>query len=160
MIGLFKAIRDFEAEKRARFCSFAELCITRQIISAVKSATRFKHGMLSDCVSLDVQSLGGDEGGCLLDAVADAGVADPESVLMQRQMVRFARTDVARELSALERCFAGIYGGQELSAGGLCAQKIAEDCGQCAAAGQEESRARSDGAELSRRSSIGRAEVL
>lgn len=103
MIGLFKAIRDFEVEKRVRFRSFAELCVTRQIISAVKSATRFKHGMLNDCVSLDAQSMSGDEGGCLFDVVADARVADPESVLMQRQVVRFARMDATRGLSVLER---------------------------------------------------------
>lgn len=100
MIGLFKAIRDFQAEKRAHFRSFVELCVTRQIITAVKAATRFKHGVLNDCVSLDGSI--NDDGGCLLDVVADSRVADPERVLMQRQAIKFVRSEAAQGLSDLE----------------------------------------------------------
>ncbi|MHB9038386.1 MAG: RNA polymerase sporulation sigma factor SigH [Armatimonadota bacterium] len=111
MIGLFKAIRDFQADKLTHFRSFAELCVTRQIISAVKSATRFKHGMLNDCASLD--ALVSDDGGCLLDVVADATIADPERVLMQRQIVRFVRRQAAEGLSDLEReVLRGYLGGR------------------------------------------------
>ncbi len=56
MIGLYKAIRDFRAERLARFRAFADLCVTRQIISAVKTATRQKHAMLTTCVSLNQTS--------------------------------------------------------------------------------------------------------
>ncbi|MCE5324059.1 RNA polymerase sporulation sigma factor SigH [bacterium] len=112
MIGLFKAIRDFQADKRVRFRSFVELCVTRQIITAVKSATRFKHGVLNDCVSLDAHQIG-DESGCLLDVVVDAGAGDPERVLMQRQTIRLVRTHAARSLSDLERgVLQGYMGGR------------------------------------------------
>jgi RNA polymerase sporulation-specific sigma factor len=111
MIGLFKAIRDFQAEKLVHFRSFAELCVTRQIITAVKSATRFKHGMLNDCASLDASV--SDDGGCLLDVVADPEVADPERVLLEWQTVRFVRTQAAEGLSDLEReVLRGYLGGR------------------------------------------------
>ncbi|MEN6356020.1 MAG: RNA polymerase sporulation sigma factor SigH [Armatimonadota bacterium] len=113
MIGLFKAIRDFQADKRVRFCSFVELCVTRQIITAVKSATRFKHGVLNNCVSLDAHGIGGEDGGCLLDVVADDGVADPERVLMQRQTIKFVCAHASRNLSDLERgVLQGYMGGR------------------------------------------------
>ncbi len=101
MIGLFKAIRDFQAGKNAHFRSFVELCVTRQIITAVKAANRFKHGILSDCASLDGSI--DDDGGCLLDIVADSRVNDPERVLMQRHSIKFIRMEASRELSSLER---------------------------------------------------------
>ncbi|MCE5315012.1 MAG: RNA polymerase sporulation sigma factor SigH [Armatimonadota bacterium] len=111
MIGLFKAIRDFQAEKPARFRSFVDLCVTRQIITAVKSATRFKHGMLSDCVSLDASP--GDDGGSLLDLVADTGAADPEKVMLERQVAGAACAEAVGGLSHLERAaLKGYLGGR------------------------------------------------
>ena len=53
MIGLYKAVRDYDAEKRASFRAFAELCVTRQIITAIKTATRQKHQPLNSYVSLN-----------------------------------------------------------------------------------------------------------
>ncbi len=101
MIGLYKAIRDFRSGKLAQFRSFVELCVTRQMITAVKAATRNKHSVLNDCVSLQ-QSFDGEDGGCLLDVVSDSRVADPERILLDRgtfQQVRAAADD----LSSLER---------------------------------------------------------
>lgn len=103
MIGLYKAIRDFRADKLARFRSFAELCVTRQMITAVKSAARNKHAVLSECVSLDgVYGEDGDGGLCLMDIVADMRITDPEDILMDRHTMRSLREYIAEGLSGLE----------------------------------------------------------
>lgn len=101
MIGLYKAIRDFETDKLVQFRSFAELCVTRQIITAIKAATRNKHVMLNECVSLQV-SIGRDEdSGCLMDVI-DSRVADPEHILLTRDVFRTVRDGGVSGLSDLE----------------------------------------------------------
>src|SRR5687768_13684955 len=79
MIGLYKAIRDFRSDKETSFRSFAELCVTRQIITAIKSATRFKHAPLNTYVSFSHTPAGQDvEGECTLgDALPGPSVDDP-----------------------------------------------------------------------------------
>src|SRR5437016_9856354 len=71
MIGLYKAIRDFRDDRLARFRAFAELCVTRQIITAVKTATRQKHVPLNGYVSLYGPIVDSDGDGSLLDCIAD-----------------------------------------------------------------------------------------
>src|SRR5437016_2840108 len=71
MIGLYKAIRDFRDDRLARFRAFAELCVTRQIITAVKTATRQKHVPLNGYVSLHGPIVDSDGDGSLLDCIAD-----------------------------------------------------------------------------------------
>ena len=66
LIGLYKAVRDFRADKETSFRSFAELCITRQIITAIKTATRFKHAPLNTYVSFSQTPAGQDDGECTL----------------------------------------------------------------------------------------------
>jgi RNA polymerase sporulation-specific sigma factor len=112
MIGLYKAIRDFRADRRAHFRSFAELCITRQIITAVKTAKRSKHELLNDCVSLDCAYGQDGDGSCLVDFVADSRVNDPERVLMERRVLRYMRGCAEEDLSRLEqRVFQGYLEG-------------------------------------------------
>src|SRR4026207_2079511 len=79
MIGLFKAIRDFRSDKETSFRSFAELCVTRQIITAIKSATRYKHAPLNTYVSFSHTPAGQEsDGDCSLgDALPGPGVDDP-----------------------------------------------------------------------------------
>src|SRR6202163_913701 len=79
LIGLYKAVRDFRADKETSFRSFAELCVTRQIITAIKTATRFKHSPLNTCVSFSHTPAGQDsDGECSLgDALPGPGVDDP-----------------------------------------------------------------------------------
>ena len=72
MIGLCKAIRDYRTDRLERFRPFAEICVTRQIISAVKSATRHKHTVLSNCVSLQQPLSDDPSDGSLLDTLADS----------------------------------------------------------------------------------------
>jgi RNA polymerase sporulation-specific sigma factor len=108
MIGLYKAIRDFRTDKLANFRAFAELCVTRQIITAVKTATRQKHIPLNRYVSLHCG--GSDEGSdaTLMDVLPDVCVVDPESVVLNshvREYLNGGHTD----LSALESKVLGYY---------------------------------------------------
>src|SRR2546421_12352168 len=83
MIGLFKAIRDFRDDRLARFRAFAELCVTRQIITAVKTATRQKHVPLNGYVSLHGPIMDSDGDGSLIDCIADDRALDPATMLIQ-----------------------------------------------------------------------------
>jgi len=78
MIGLYKAIRDFKVNQNNHFSSFAELCVTRQILSAIKSATREKHMILNSSVSLDSCAAGENPDCSLGDTIADANSYSPE----------------------------------------------------------------------------------
>src|SRR6202008_3131838 len=78
LIGLYKAVRDFRSDKETSFRSFAELCITRQIITAIKTATRFKHAPLNTYVSFSQTPAGQDDSDVTLgDALAGPSVDDP-----------------------------------------------------------------------------------
>lgn len=100
MIGLFKAIRDYQAERRVRFRAFAEICITRQIISAVKSASRRKHLPLNRYIPLYRPV--GDEDAFLVDVLADGRCEEPEDVVLNRRLADYLERDGADELSELE----------------------------------------------------------
>lgn len=107
MIGLFKAIRDFRTDRQSRFRAFAELCVTRQIITAVKTATRQKHMPLNRYVSLH-RCVEEDSDGTLIDILPDACVMDPEKVVVDSSM-RECLSSVHGEMSLLEskvlRCY-------------------------------------------------------
>lgn len=100
MIGLFKAIRDYQAERRVRFRAFAEICITRQIISAVKSASRRKHLPLNRYIPLYRPV--GDEDAFLVDVLAGSRCEEPEDVVLNRRLSDYLEKDGAGELSELE----------------------------------------------------------
>lgn len=97
MIGLFKAVRDYNPEKNASFKTFAELCITRHIISAVKSATRQKHVPLNYYVSLNK----GDSS-CYYEATALCANADPEQLIIEQENVAVMECGIDQMLSSLE----------------------------------------------------------
>ena len=107
MIGLFKAARDFRTDKETSFRSFAELCVTRQIITAIKSATRYKHAPLNTYVSFSHTPAGQDvEGECTLgDALPGPSIDDPS--------VRVISTE---ELQALVGCLGTTLSGLESEA--------------------------------------------
>ena len=85
MIGLFKAIRDFRNDKLSSFRAFAELCVTRQIITAIKTATRQKHIPLNSYVSLNKPIYEEDSDRTLLDVISGAKVANPEEMVISRE---------------------------------------------------------------------------
>ena len=92
MIGLYKAIRDFKGDKLASFKAFAELCITRQIITAIKTATRQKHIPLNSYVSLDKPIYDEDSDRTLLDVICGTRVSDPEELIINQEEFSGLRT--------------------------------------------------------------------
>ncbi|HUQ38604.1 MAG TPA: RNA polymerase sporulation sigma factor SigH [Acidimicrobiales bacterium] len=103
MIGLYKAARDFQPERQVSFRAFAELCITRQVITAVKAATRQKHQPLNRYVSLSPVGSGDDEGERNVEALLDDhNVADPADHVVSREGVDRLRQTMAEVLSGLE----------------------------------------------------------
>ncbi len=87
LVGLYKAVRDFRTDKETSFRSFAELCVTRQIITAIKTATRFKHAPLNTYVSFSHTPAGQDgEGECSLgDALPGPAVQEPPIVVISTE---------------------------------------------------------------------------
>src|ERR671916_1258423 len=103
LIGLYKAVRDFRADKETSFRSFAELCITRQIITAIKTATRFKHSPLNSYVSFSQAPAGQEEGECTLgDALPGPGIDDPAVCVISTEELQSLVFCLGTGLSPLE----------------------------------------------------------
>ncbi len=102
MIGLYKAIRDYEPEKTGSFLSFAELCITRQIISAIKAATRQKHIPLNSYVSLNKPLYEDGTESTLIDVLTSAHVSDPEETVIGQESYAAISGQIQNSLSPLE----------------------------------------------------------
>ncbi len=102
MIGLYKAIRDFRRDKLSSFRAFAELCITRQIITAIKTATRQKHIPLNSYISLNKPIYDEDSDRTLLDVISGMKVADPEELVINQEASARMRDRIRRNLSELE----------------------------------------------------------
>ncbi len=102
MIGLYKAIRDFRVERLASFKAFAELCITRQIITAIKTATRQKHIPLNSYISLNRPIYDEDSDRTLLDIMPGKQVLDPEEVVISTEEIGNMEEKIIEILSDLE----------------------------------------------------------
>lgn len=109
MIGLYKAIRDYKEEKLTSFKAFAELCITRQIITAIKTATRQKHIPLNSYVSLDKPIYDEDSDRTLMDVISGAKNMDPEVLLIHREKFNSIEDKMTELLSDLERKVLALY---------------------------------------------------
>lgn len=103
MIGLYKAIRDFRPEKLSSFRAFAELCITRQIITAIKTATRQKHIPLNSYVSLNKPLYDEESDRTLLDVCAEGHSTNPEELLISQEDLRGIHQKIDEVLSSLEQ---------------------------------------------------------
>jgi RNA polymerase sigma-H factor len=104
LIGLYKAVRDFRPDKETSFRSFAELCVTRQIITAIKTATRFKHGPLNAYVSFSQSPAGSDGDGevTLGDALPGPSVDDPSVCVISTEELQSLVFCLGTGLSKLE----------------------------------------------------------
>jgi RNA polymerase sporulation-specific sigma factor len=102
MIGLYKAIRDFKLDKLSSFRAFAELCITRQIITAIKTATRQKHIPLNSYVSLNKPIYDEDSDRTLLDVISGSKITDPEELIISREEFDDIEEKMGEILSSLE----------------------------------------------------------
>lgn len=121
MLGLFKAIRDYQPGK-SNFLAFADLCITRQILSAVKAATRKKHGPLNSALSL--QSAMEEGSRSLQESVAPGQSNDPQEMLIARQRYEAVIAGLQAVLSKTESQALALY------ASGLSYQEIAQALGR------------------------------
>ncbi|WP_139906474.1 RNA polymerase sporulation sigma factor SigH [Clostridium thermarum] len=102
MIGLYKAIRDFKPDKLSSFKAFAELCVTRQIITAIKTATRQKHIPLNTYVSLNKPIYDEESDRTLLDVLSSLKVSDPEELIISKEEMSHIETEIGEVLSDLE----------------------------------------------------------
>jgi RNA polymerase sporulation-specific sigma factor len=121
MIGLYKAIRDFREDKLTSFKAFAELCITRQIITAIKTATRQKHIPLNSYVSLDKPIYDEESDRTLMDVISGTKVMDPEELIINQEEFDDIEVKMAELLSDLERKVLVLY------LDGRSYQEISED---------------------------------
>lgn len=102
MIGLYKAIRDFRGDKLSSFRAFAELCITRQIITAIKTATRQKHIPLNSYISLNKPIFDEDSDRTLMDVISEESISDPEEMMINREEFAGIEIKMGEILSNLE----------------------------------------------------------
>ena len=103
MIGLYKAIRDYKAERLSSFRAFAELCVTRQIITAIKTATRQKHIPLNSYISLNKPIYEEDSDRPLLDVITEEGMSNPEEMIIDREDLSVIEGKIGQMLSDLEK---------------------------------------------------------
>ena len=125
LIGLYKAVRDFRADKETSFRSFAELCVTRQIITAIKTATRFKHAPLNTYVSFSHTPAGQDgDGECTLgDALPGSAVQEPSVMVISTEELQSLVFTLGSGLSQLEADALRLY------LEGSSYEEMAEDLG-------------------------------
>lgn len=110
MIGLFKAIRDYDPGRDASFSTFADLCISRQMYTAVKASGRQKHTPLNTYVSFYAGNESEEgEGSALLNALVDAGAGNPEKLLIDKENYEQLLVSISEELSPLEGQVLDLY---------------------------------------------------
>ena len=124
MIGLFKAVRDFREDKQASFRAFAELCVTRQIITAIKTATRQKHIPLNSYVSLNRPIYDEESDRTLMDVLSEVQMAGPEELLISQEDYSSVESRISEVLSDLEMEVLNLY------LEGKSYQEIAEELGR------------------------------
>ncbi len=109
MIGLFKSVRDYQLERLSSFRAFAELCITRQIITAIKTATRQKHLPLNSYVSLNKPIYDEESDRTLMDVIVEGHAQNPEDLIIGREDILSIRDQVGSVLSSLEQDVLSAY---------------------------------------------------
>ena len=124
MIGLYKAIRDYRPEKLSSFRAFAELCITRQIITAIKTATRQKHIPLNSYISLNKPLYDEESDRTLMDVIMEGRISNPEEIIINREDLVSINDRIKDVLSGLEQEVLNAY------LDGKSYQEIAESLGR------------------------------
>ncbi len=102
MIGLYKAIRDFNGEKNTSFRSFAELCVNRQMITAIKAATRQKHQPLNSYISLNKPVYEDETEQTYMDLLQEGAFLNPETLLIGQENRNFLEDQLVKHLSGFE----------------------------------------------------------
>lgn len=109
MIGLYKAMRDYRLDKKSSFRAFAELCITRQIITAIKTATRQKHKPLNSYVSLNKPIYEDECERTLVDVISSEKMQNPEEIVIDQEDLSTIESKIGEMLSVLERRVLSLY---------------------------------------------------
>nr|WP_231784098.1 RNA polymerase sporulation sigma factor SigH [Lentibacillus sp. JNUCC-1] len=109
LIGLYKAIRNFDQDKLSSFKAFAEMCVTRQMITAIKTATRQKHIPLNSYVSLDKPMFEEESERTLMDVIAGPSEVDPQELLVHRESSIDIERKLSEVLSRFEREVLNLY---------------------------------------------------
>lgn len=109
MIGLYKAVCDYDQNKLTSFRAFADLCITRQIITAIKTATRQKHIPLNSYISLNKPIYDDESDRTLLDTIAESRVSDPQELLISQEKLGYMKLKLAELLSDFEQKVLNLY---------------------------------------------------
>ena len=109
MIGLYKAVRDYLPDKQASFRSFAEICITRQMITAIKTATRQKHQPLNSYVSLSRPAYDENSDQTLADVVLGSSCMNPEELIINKESYAACEAAISKALSKLEHKILSLY---------------------------------------------------
>ena len=110
MIGLFKAVRDYDMGRDASFSTFAELCINRQMYTAVQASKRKKHVPLNTYVPPDREAAGDDrEGPRLAELLADTTKLNPEEMFLDKERVAYLEKAIEEELSEFEKQVLDLY---------------------------------------------------
>ena len=103
MIGLYKSIRDYRSDRQSSYRAFAELCVTRQIITAIKTATRQKHIPLNSYVSLNKPLFDDETDRTLMDVISEQMVSNPEEMLISREDLSLIESRIGNMLSPFEK---------------------------------------------------------
>ncbi len=109
MIGLFKAVRDYDAGRDASFYTFAELCISRQMYTAVQASQRKKHWPLNSYISLNSENKEQEESSELLDILHCGQNNDPEKLFLDKERMEYLECQMEKELSGFERQVLDLY---------------------------------------------------
>ncbi len=110
MIGLFKAIRDFDETKQTSFKSFAEMCVKRQVLTAIKNATRQKHMPLNSYISLSKPSYNDENSDeTLIDILTGTDSIDPEELFIGKENIEILGVKIEENLSKLEKQVLSMY---------------------------------------------------
>ncbi len=110
MIGLFKAIRDFDETKQSSFKSFAEMCVKRQVLTAIKNATRQKHMPLNSYISLSKPTFDDENSEeTLIDTLTGGGGVNPEELFIGKENIENIGTKIEQNLSKLEKEVLSLY---------------------------------------------------
>ena len=104
MIGLYKAIKSFDTQKQNKFKTFANMCIERQLITAIKTSTRQKHIPLNSCISLNTSAYANEDDGTeLLETYNNKTIEDPLETMMKKEYYKEIRQTITSSLSKFEK---------------------------------------------------------
>ena len=109
MIGLFKAVRDYDCGRDASFFTFADLCISRQMYTAVQASHRKKHAPLNTYISLYGERKENSEGAVLQEILSAGQGSDPESLFLDKERMEYLESEIQKELSTLEKQVLDLY---------------------------------------------------